>query len=125
MLGNGHRDALNVGFLKAVLTKARRGYVAGEGHHGHRVHIGCGNAGDQIGGTRAAGGQHHAGAARCAGIAIGRMRSALLVGGQYMVDAVRILIQLVVQVQHSTAGVAEDGVHALFAENFNKNLRTI
>ena len=53
------------------------------------------------------------------------MRSALLVGGQHMVDAVRILIQLVVQVQHSTAGVAEDGVHALFAEDFNKNLRTI
>ena len=53
------------------------------------------------------------------------MRSALLVGGQHMVDAVRILIQLVVQVQHSTAGIAEDGVHALFAEDFNKNLRTI
>ena len=116
---------LDVGLLKAVLAQTGGRHIAGKGDHGHGVHVGSGNAGDQVGGTRAAGGQHHAGAARCAGIAIGRMRSALLVGGQHMVDAVRILIQLVVQVQHSTAGVAEDGVHALFAENFNKNLRTI
>ena len=125
VLGDGHRDALDVRLLKAVLAQTGGRHIAGKGDHGHGVHVGSGNAGDQIGGTRAAGGQHHAGAARCAGIAIGRMRSALLVGGQHMVDAVRILIQLVVQVQHSTAGIAEDGVHALFAEDFNKNLRTI
>ena len=51
--------------------KARRGYVAGEGHHGHRVHIGRGNAGDQVGGAGAAGGKDHAGLARGAGVAVG------------------------------------------------------
>ena len=91
MLGNGHRDALNVGFLKAVLADARGGYVAGKGHQRHRVHVGRGNAGDQIGGTRAAGGQHHTGAARCAGVAIRCMGRALLVGRQHMGDAISVL----------------------------------
>ena len=125
VLGNGHRDALNVGFLKAVLAKARRGYVAGEGHHGHRVHIGCGNAGDQIGGTRAAGSQHHAGASGGAGIAVCRVSRALLVGGEHMGDAVRILVQLIVKVQHCAAGITKKGVHALLAQDLYKDLRTI
>ena len=125
MLGNGHRDALNVGFLKAVLAKARRGYVAGEGHHGHRVHIGCGNAGDQIGGTRAAGGQHHTGAAGGTGITVCRVGRALFMCRQHMGDAVRIFVQLIVKVQHCAAGITKKGVHALLAEDLHKNLRTI
>ena len=125
VLGNGHRDALNVGFLKAVLAKARRGYVAGEGHHGHRVHIGCGNAGDQIGGTRATGGQHHAGAAGGTGITVCRVGRALFMCRQHMGDAVRIFVQLIVKVQHCAAGITKKGVHALLAEDLHKNLRTI
>ena len=53
----------------------------GKGHHGPRVHIGGCNAGDPIGGTRDAGGQHHAGAAGGAGVAVRCMGCALLVGG--------------------------------------------
>ena len=49
MLCDGHRNALDVRFLKAVLADTAGGHVAGKGHHGHRVHIGGGNAGDQIG----------------------------------------------------------------------------
>ena len=100
-------------------------HVAGEGHHGHRVHIGRGNAGDQIGGTRAAGSQHHAGAAGGAGIAVCRVGRALLVGGEHMGDAVRIFVQLIVKVQHCAAGITKKGVHALLAEDLHKNLRTI
>ena len=125
VLGDGHRDALDVGFLKAVRAKARRGDVAGEGDHGHRVHVGRGNAGDEVGGTRPAGGQHHAGTAGGAGITVCRMGGALLVGGQHMGDAVGVLVQLIVKVQHCAAGVTEDGIHPLLAEHLNKNLRTI
>ena len=125
VLGDGHCDALNVGFLKAVPPDPVRGHVAGKGYHGHRVHIGRGNAGDQIGGTRAAGSQHHAGAAGRAGIAVCRMRRTLLVGGEHMGDAVRIFVQLIVKVQHCAAGITKKGVHALLAEDLHKNLRTI
>ena len=92
VLGDGHRDALNVSFLEAVPAQQAGGNVSGKGNHRHAVHISGGDAGDQIGGTRAAGGQHHTGAARCAGVTVCRMGSALLVGGQDMADAVRVFI---------------------------------
>ena len=125
MLGDGHRDALDVGFLEAVLAQALRGHVAGEGHHRHRVHIGGGDAGDEVRCARAAGGQHHAGAARCTGVAVRRVGCALLVGGQHMGDAVGVFVQLVVEVQHCAAGVAEEGVHPLLTEHLHKDLRTV
>ena len=125
MLGDGHRDALNVGFLKAVLADARGGYVAGKGHQRHRVHISGGDAGDQVGSTRAAGGQHHAGAAGGPGVAVCCMGGSLLVSGEHMGDAVGILIQLIVKIQHCTAGIAKNGIHALLTKNLHKNLRTV
>jgi len=67
VLRDGHRDALNVGLLERVLAQHRCGDVAGESDHRHAVHVGCGNAGDEVRGTGAAGGQHDAGAARRAG----------------------------------------------------------
>ena len=125
VLGNGHRDALDVGFLEAVLAQALRGHVAGESHHRHRVHIGGGDAGDEVRCARAAGGQHHAGAARCTGVAVRRVGCALLVGSQHMGDAVGVFVQLVVEVQHCAAGVAEEGVHPLLTEHLHKDLRTV
>ena len=115
----------DVRFLKAVLANAAGGHVAGKGHHGHRVHIGGGNAGNQIGGTRAAGSQHHAGAAGRAGIAVCRVGRALFMCRQHMGDAVGILIQFVVKDQHSAAGVAKKGIHSLLAQDLYKDLRTI
>ena len=73
----------------------------------------------------AAGGQHHAGAARCTGVAVRRVGCALLVGGQHMGDAVGVFVQLVVEVQHCAAGVAEEGVHPLLTEHLHKDLRTV
>ena len=125
VLGDGHGNALNVGFLKAVLADARGGYVAGKGHHGHRVHVGRGNARDQIGGTRAAGGQHHAGAAGGPGVTVCCMGGSLLVSGEHMGDAVGVFIQLIVKIQHCTAGITKNGIHALLTKNLHKNLRTV
>ena len=96
-----------------------------KGHHRHRVHVGGGDAGDEVRCARAAGGQHHAGAARCAGVAVRCVGRALLVGRQHMGDAVGISVQLVVEVQHCAAGVAEDGVHPLLTEHLHKDLRTV
>ena len=122
MFGDGHRDALDVGFLEGVFAQQGGGHVAGEGDHGHAVHVGGGDAGDQVGGTGAAGGQHHAGAARGAGVTVGRMGSALLVGGQHVADSVRIFVQLIVQIQNRAAGVAEQGIHALLDQDLDEDL---
>ena len=125
VLGDGHGDALDVGLLEAVPAQQVGGNVAGEGHHGDAVHIGGGDAGDQVGGARAAGGQHHAGAAGGAGIAVRRVGRALLVGGQHMGDAVGILVQFIVEVEHCAPRVAEDGIDPLLAQHLHENLRTV
>ena len=124
MLGDRHRDALDISLLEGVPAQQRGGHVAGEGNHRHAVHIGGGNAGDKVGGTGAAGGKHHAGAACGAGVAVRRVGRALLMRGQHMADAVGIFIKLIIQIQHGTAGVAEQGVHALLNQHLNENLRT-
>ena len=125
VLGDGHGHALDIGFLETVPPQQRGGHVAGERHHGHAVHEGGRDAGDQVGGAGAAGGQHHAGAAGGAGVAVRRMGRALLVGGQDMADAVGIFIQFVVQVQHRAAGIAENGIHALLGQDLHKDLGTV
>ena len=118
-------DALDVHFLKAVSAQTRCGDVAGKGDQRHRIHVGRGDAGDQIGGTRAAGGQYNAGAPGGAGVTVRRVGSTLLMRREDMVDAVGVLVQLVVKIQHCTAGIPENGIHALLTKNLNKNLRTV
>ena len=44
---------------------------------------------------------------------------------EHMGDAVGILIQLIVKIQHCTAGITKNGIHALLTKNLHKNLRTI
>ena len=125
MLGNGHRDALDIGFLETVAAQAGGRHVAGKGHHRHRVHICSGNAGDQVGRTRPAGGQHHTGAAGSTGIAVCCMRRPLLVGGQHVLDPIIVAVQLVIQVQHRAAGIAKNRIHTLLTKHLYKNLRTV
>ena len=50
------------------------------------------------------------------------MGRALLVGRQHMGDAISVLIQLIVKVEHRTAGIAKDGIHALLTKDLYKNL---
>ena len=124
VLGDGHGDAGNVHFLEAVLSDEGRGHVAGNGDHGHAVHVGGGNAGNKVGRTGAAGYQNNAGAAGSTGVAIGRMSGALFMGGNDMTDTILVFIQCVVQIQHSAAGVAEQRINALLHQHFTKNFRT-
>ena len=52
MLGNGRCDSRNVNFLKTVFSEQRNCNITGNGYHGNGIHIGCGNSGYQIGGSR-------------------------------------------------------------------------
>ncbi len=42
-----------------------------------------------------------------------------------MGDAVGVFIQLIVKIQHCTAGIAKNGIHALLTKDLHKNLRTV
>ncbi len=45
--------------------------------------------------------------------------------GEHMGDAVGVFIQLIVKIQHCTAGIAKNGIHALLTKDLHKNLRTV
>ena len=76
---------------------------------GMRVELGGGDARDQVGGAGAAGAQADADLAAGAGIAVGRVRRALLVAHQDVAD-LRVVVPDVVERQDDAAGVAEDDV---------------
>ena len=109
-----------VRFLKGVRADERGGHLPGDHHHGNRIHIGIGDAGDRIGRPRAAGHEHHAGLAGRAGIAFGGMGRPRFVAHQDMAD---ILVgkELIIDRQHRAAGIAEDEFDTLPFEAFDQD----
>ena len=124
VLGDGHGDTSDVNLLKAVLSQQGRGDVTGDGNHGDGVHVGSGDSRYQVGGSGAAGGHHHANLAGRAAVAVGSVGGSLLVGGEDVADSILVLVQLVVDIQDGTAGVAEDHVHTLLHQAFYDDSRT-
>ena len=123
-LGNGHGDAGDIDLLEGVLADQILCHVAGDEHNGGGVQIGGGDAGDQVGGAGAGGGETDAHLAGGAGITVRSVRSALLVGGEDVLDllAVAVQLKLIVDVQDGTARIAEDGINALLQQAFHQNL---
>ena len=111
MLGYGQRDAGDVDFLKRVGAEHLAGDIAGDADDGNGVEHGGGDAGDEIGGAGAAGGDGHADLARGARVAVGHVRRALLVAHEHVMDGE--LAQRVVGGQDGAAGIAEDVRDAL------------
>ncbi len=106
MLGDGQRDAGDVHFLKGVGAQHLRRDLAGDADDGHRVEHRGRDARDEIGCARPTGGHADADAARSARIAIGHVRSALLMTDENVADGE--LAQRVVDRQDGAAGIAED-----------------
>ena len=113
MLGDGEGDTGDVDLLEGVGADLRAGHVPGDGHQGHGVQKGGGDARDQVGSPGAAGGDDHPGPPRGAGVAVGGVGRALLVGGEDVAELVPVLVQGVVDVDDLPAGVAEDHLAAL------------
>ena len=86
VLDDGQGDAGDVGLLEGVEPDEMAAHLSGDGHHGHAVHVGVGDGGDQVGGAGAGGGQADAHLARGPGVAVGRVARALLVPDQDVVD---------------------------------------
>ena len=120
-LGDGHGDARDVNFLEGVLAHEVFRHVAGDEHHGGRIHVGRGDARGKVGAPRAGGGKAHAHFAGGTGIAVRRVGSALLVRGQDVPDLAAVAVKLIINIQNGAAGVAENGIDALFEQAFHQN----
>ena len=119
VLGDGNGNARDVDFLEAVLPDERTGHVARDCHHRNGIkHRGC-NPRYKVGCARARSCQADAHLTRCTGIAVGSVRSTLLVRGQNMVDFVLIFIQRVVDIDYLTAGIPEYVGYPLLNQGFN------
>ena len=123
-LGDGHHDTGNVNLLEGVLTDQVLAHVAGDEHHRGRIHVGGGDTGGQVGGAGAGSGHADAHLAGGAGVAVRRVGSALLVGGQDVGDTISVAIQLIVDVQDGAAGIAEHSVDPLLQQAFHQDLGT-
>ena len=110
-LANGNID--NVNLLKAVASELVEVDVGGNGNKRNAVDIRGGKSGNNVGRAGARGGEHHAGLAGRTRVAVRRVRSALFVGGQNMLDFVAVLVERVVGIERRAAGIAEYGVNAL------------
>ena len=86
VLDDGQGDAGDVGLLERVQADEMPADLPGDGHHGHAVHVGVGDGGDEVGRSRTGGGQAHAHLARGPGVAVGRMAGTLLVPDEDVVD---------------------------------------
>ena len=121
VLGDGQRDAGDVGFLERVGTEQLAADLPGDAHDGRRVHHGRGNTGHHVGGARTRsrdGDSHLAGGA---GITVGHVRGALFVTHQNVAN--RAVAQRVVRRQDRPARISEDGFHAFALQTLPKNSR--
>ena len=124
VLGEGGHRAGDVHLLEDIPAQQVAGHLAGDGHHGDGVHVGRSNAGNQIGGARAAGHHAHAHLAADAGIAGSHMARILLRPYQSICD-LRVFLQGIHRRADGRSGVAKHMGHALPQQTFNQCLRSI
>ena len=118
---NRHGNASDVNLLEGILAHQVFCYVAGNKHHRGGIHIRRGDAGCEVGAARARGGEAYTHLAGGAGIAIGRVGSTLLMGGQDVANLAAIAIELVIDVQDGAAGVTKYRINALLQQAFHQN----
>ena len=119
VLGDGQRDAGDVDLLKGVRAEHLRRHLPGDGDNRDAIEHGRRDAGDEVGRARPGGRHAHADLAGGARVAIGHVRSALLMPDEDVVDGE--LAQRVVDGQDGAAGIAEDGGDAFAGERGPKD----
>ena len=115
VLGDRHRDAGDVGLLEGVGADQRATDLAGDGDHRHRVHLGVGQRGDQVGGAGARRRHAYADLAGGVRVAAGGVAGALLVADQHVAQLFRVE-QRVVDRQHGAARNPEDDLDVEFLQ---------
>ena len=84
VLGNGQSDPGYIRLLEGIFSNQPGVDLPGDGNHGHRVHVGVGNAGDKVRRPRPGGGNADTYLARGSGISIRHVRCSLLMAHQNM-----------------------------------------
>ena len=121
VLGKGRHCAGDVHLLKDVTAQQVTGHLTGDGHHGDGIHVGGGDAGDEVGGAGAGGHHAHAHLTGDTGVAGSHVAGVLLGTHQRVAD----LRRGTQHVHHRTdggTGVTKDVVHLLPQEAFYQNL---
>ena len=112
VLGHRQRDAVDVDLLERVLADERGRHVAGDRDDRDGVEEGRPDARHEVGGTRTRGAHADADPAGHAGVAVRRVRAALLVADEDVAQ-LRVVAEDVVERQDHAARIAEEDVDAL------------
>ena len=105
------RDAGGVGLLEGIGADEVRADLAGDGDDWDRVQIGIRDAGDQVGGARAASGDAGADLAGGPRVAVGRVHGALFVAHEHVTQLLGVHQRVVERDDHA-AGEAEENFAA-------------
>ena len=116
VLGKRFRRAGDVRLLEDVAAEQVAAHLAGDHHQRDGIHVCGGDAGDQVGGARAGGGNAYTDLAGNTGIPAGRMRSVLLGTYEHMMDPAAD--EAVVKRAYRSAGVTKRGGHAFELQAF-------
>ncbi|KAG0925239.1 hypothetical protein G6F32_013627 [Rhizopus arrhizus] len=116
-------QAEHIQLLEGVGAQQRRGDLAGDADHRHRIQHRIGDAGDQVRGARAGSSHADADLAAGAGEAIGGQRSALLMAHQDVLQ--RRIHQRVVERHDGAAGIAEQRADAFGFQRLGQPARAI
>ena len=121
VLHAGARNAHRVDLLERIQPDGVRRHLAGEDHHRDRIHVRRGDAGHRVGEAGPGGDQAHPDLVARARIAVGGMRRPLLVAHEHVLHLV-LLEELVVDVEHRPAGIAENILDPLLLQAANDDL---
>ena len=119
MLGDRHRDAVDIHLLEGIGADHRQRHLAGDDDHRNRVEGSVGDRGDQVGRTRATGSDAHLRHAGHACHALGHEARTLLVARQHMANQLAAR-KGIVKRQDGATGNTGNGAHTLTFEEAHK-----
>ena len=122
VLGAGPRDADGVAFLERVVADEMCRHLSGQADDRDRVHQRVGKSGHGVRRARAGGHQQAADLAGRAGIAFRRMRRALFMADEDVLDLL-LLEERVIDRQHGAAGIAEHMFDPLIGQSLDHHFR--
>ena len=123
MLGDRPRHLDHRRFLKRIGADDMPGNLAGDGDQRHGIHLGVGQAGDQVERPGPGSRHHHAGLAAGPGISLGREDAPLLVARQDRPNPVAVSRQRLVQRHARAARIREDDLDTVPHQRLDQNVR--
>ncbi len=124
VLGDGPAHLDDGRFLEGVGADDGGADLAGDGDERDGIHLGVGEAGDEVGGAGSAGGHAHADLAGAAGVALGREAAALLVPRQDGAQPRLNVRQGLVDRHAGAAGIGEDDLDPVIQQALNQDRRS-